>query len=182
LNQVSSERIRALFEGVVSGYGTHRPVLGEAVAQTSGPILELGLGDESTLSLCELSRVAGRDVYSYDHDPGWVERFVHLRGPHHFIAQVPSWDECPIESQMWSVALVDHAPAERRIVDIRRLALRCLVLVVHDAEDPVYGYDAILPLFSYILEYRQFKQHTMLLSNYVDVSRWAVPDALSRLA
>jgi hypothetical protein len=167
-------RVRAFFAGIASGYETHRPVLCEAVLRTRGPILELGTGEGSTLALHAVSAACSRRVFSFDHDRGWIERFLHLRGEHHFLAHVPSWDDCPIDSQFWSVALVDHKPAERRVVEIGRLAYRAELVVVHDTDSPEYNYEAIIDSFSYRLEYREHKQWTTLLSNYVDVSGWRI--------
>ena len=167
-------RIKALFAGIASGYETHRPVLCEAVLRTRGPILELGTGDGSTPALHSVAAECSRRVFSFDHDRDWLDRFIHLRGERHFIAHLLSWDDCPIESQFWAVALVDHKPAERRVVDIARLAYRAELIVVHDTDSPEYGYEAILDSFAHRLEYREHQQWTTLLSNYVDVSGWTI--------
>ena len=166
--------LRAMFYDIASGYGTHRPALCEAIVRTTGPILELGMGDSSTLALHDLAEATGRNVCSYDHDASWVARYTELRSAHHQIEQVGSWDACPIESTRWAVVLVDHAPAARRIVDIERLAKHAEVIVVHDTEDPTYGYDSVFGAFAYRLDYRDERPWTTLLSNYVDVSRWSI--------
>lgn len=172
--EIYESRISALFAGIASGYETHRPVLREAVLRTRGPILELGTGEGSTLALHAVATACSRRVFSFDHDPEWIERFLSLRSEHHFLAYVPSWDDCPIESHFWSVALVDHKPAERRVVDIARLAYRAELIVVHDTNSPEYGYEPIIDSFAYRLEYREYQQWTTLLSNYVDVSGWRI--------
>jgi hypothetical protein len=167
--------IRALFSPIDSPYATHRPALCEAIVRTTGLVLELGMGDSSTPSLHDLASTTGRPVYSFDHDPAWVDRFRGFQSANHQIEMVASWDECPIETLLWSVALVDHAPAERRIVDIQRLANRAQVLVVHDTEDPLYGYDQIFGSFKYRVDFCDQHPWTTLLSNFVDVSRWTEP-------
>ena len=166
--------VRSLFAGVTSGYDTHRPVLGEAVLRTSGPILELGTGHGSTPSLHQLSEARQRRVFSFDHDREWIAEFAALKSEDHFLAWLKSWDDCPIESGIWGVAFVDHAPAERRVVELRRLAFRAQVIVVHDTEDPEYGYETLFGAFAYRRDDRTYKQWTTLLSNYVDVSDWSI--------
>lgn len=167
-------KIRRLFAGVSGPYATHRPTLGEAVARTTGPILELGMGENSTASLHAVAEISGRPVFSYDHEASWVERFVNLRSSNHQISCVNSWDSCPIESMQWGVAFVDHAPAGRRVVDIARLADRADVVVVHDTEDSTYGYDSVFHLFRYRYDDRDRRPWTTLLSNRIDVSEWSV--------
>ena len=166
--------IRALFSAVASGYGSHRPALCEAVVRTAGPILELGMGDTSTLALHAVAEACGRLVASYDHETSWVERYIRLRSDHHRIESVASWDQCPIESIRWSVALVDHAPAKRRKIDIARLADHADVIVVHDTEEAAYGYDHVLSTFKYRLDDRAREPWTTLVSNQIDVSRWSL--------
>jgi hypothetical protein len=168
--------IRALFAGVTSGWDSHRPVLCEAVLRTQGLILELGTGEGSTPALHEVATGCGRHVFSFDHDPQWIDRFVRLRHPHHYVARVASWDNCPIESAFWSVGFVDHAPGERRVADIQRLAYRAELVVVHDTEDPAYGYEPAFRTFAHRFDYRKYQQWTSVVSNYVDVSHWCIGD------
>lgn len=166
--------IRPFFAGITSGYDTHRPVLCEAVVRTEGPILELGVGEGSTPALHAVSVAGARRVFSFDHDAAWIDRFRTLRTEHHFLAHVASWDDCPIESAFWSVVLVDHAPAVRRIVDLHRLAYRAAFVVVHDTEDPQYGYEQVMGKFAHRFDYRRHQQWTTVLSNYVDPTGWRV--------
>ena len=170
-----------MFYDIASGYGTHRPALCEAIVRTAGPILELGMGDSSTPTLHDLAKATGRNVCSYDHVASWVARYAELRSAQHQIEHVGSWDACPIESTRWGVALVDHAPAARRVVDIERLAKHAEVVVVHDTEDSTYGYDSIYDSFAYRLDDRDERPWTTLLSNYVDVSRWSIMGKKLRL-
>jgi hypothetical protein len=170
------DNVRRLFAGARSGYETHRRALCEAVLRTRGPIVELGAGDGSTPALHEVAVATGRCIWTFDHDAAWVSRFLPLRCEHHFVARVRCWDDCPLETQFWSVAFVDHAPAERRVIDIRRLAYRAEVVVVHDTEAAEYGYDAIEGCFDHRWDYREHPQWTTVFSNYVDVSTWRVTE------
>jgi hypothetical protein len=165
-------KIRAAFAGITSLYDTHRPALCEAIFRTAGPVIELGMGEGSTRALHVVSELCGRIVRSYDHDASWVARYCGLRTANHTIEHVATWDECPIEAEHWSVAFVDHAPAERRRVDIERLARRAQILVVHDTEDHRYGYGDLLDTFAHRFDDRSHQSWTTLLSNFVDVSHW----------
>lgn len=163
-----------MFNDFAIASGTHRPVLCEAILRTTGPILELGMGDNSTPPLHAVAETCGRRVCSYDHDATWAARYSELRSDNHQIEHVISWDDCPIEATRWAVALVDHSPNERRTVDIARLAAHAEVVVVHDTQDATFGYEPVFDTFKYRLDYREDAPWTTLLSNYVDVSRWSI--------
>ena len=158
-------------------HSTHLAVLMEAVRRTAGPVLELGVGLYSTPVLHWLCYPTNRRLVSYDSDAQWV--YTHrdyVRGAH-TVQHVNSFDEAPLE-QPWDVAFVDHAPAERRAEDIRRLASWAQYVVVHDTEERQerhYGYSRIYPLFTSRYEFNQAGQpFTTVLSNFHDVSSFAI--------
>jgi hypothetical protein len=171
---VNEHFIRRQFGTVTCDYDTHRPVLCEAVLRTSGPILELGMGDGSTRALHAVAMACNRRTFSFDNDSSWFARFMDLRDTWHLLARLDTWDDCPIESTFWSCALVDHAPAERRTTEIKRLAYRAELVVVHDTEDPIYGYDAVFESFAHRHDYRKHRPWTTVLSNYVDLAQWCI--------
>ena len=170
------DRIRRLFVGVTSGYDTHRPVLCEAVLRSDGPILELGMGDGSTPPLHGVAVACSRSLFSFENDTDWIARYSHLRCEQHHLSLSDSWDECPVESQFWSLAFIDHAPAKRRAIELARLSRHAEIIVVHDTEDLAYGYGTALDTFDSRFDYRRYKQWTTVLSNYVDLREWAVQD------
>ncbi len=169
-------KIREAFAGVRSAYETHRPVLCEAVLRvSSGIILELGAGEGSTPALHEVSLLTGRPVVTIDNDHAWTERFAHLRSDNHAVVHV-AWadlDNSLFQALPYAIALVDSEPPGRRVVDLRWLASRAKVVVVHDTENPNYGYDAALDLFRYKTTYQGHVPWTSVLSNFVDVSSWS---------
>lgn len=77
----------------------------------------------------------------------------------------------------WGVALIDHAPAGRRIVDIERLRDSALMLVVHDTEEDGYAYEPELTRFRYRKDDERVKVRTALVSNFIDVSKVKLPQA-----
>ena len=61
---------------------------------------------------------------------------------------------------MWDGSKVDHAPSERRTVEIKRLRNQAQVFVIHDTEKVrYYGYD-----------YKRFLKRTSVVSDIIDVS------------
>ena len=178
---MKTERIiRAAFAGVRNAYETHRPVLCEAVLRVPyGPIVELGAGEGSTLPLHEVALATGRHVCTLESDRGWFERFEHLHAPSHTITHVPAWTEmdqltlqgADDQAPQYAIAFVDHAPVQRRIVDIRWLAHRAKIVVAHDTNSEDY-YAQICDLFRYRTTYKRHLPWTSVFSNFIDVSEW----------
>lgn len=168
--------IRAAFAEIRNGYETHRPVLREAVLRVPrGLILELGAGDGSTPPLHEVCLATGRPVITLESDQTWHERYAGLNSENHAVVHVPSWDELDrplFRALPYAIAFVDHTPT-RRVTDIRWLAGRARVLVVHDTESRDYGYEGIFDLFRYSVTYKDHTPWTSVLSNFVDVSSWS---------
>jgi len=164
----------------ISGnYGTHLASLIQAVNKTKGDILELGIGIFSTPYLHYQSFLAKRHVTSYDNDRGWIKRFaVHpfychmYQGPYHDLIYVADWDDAKIEKP-WDVALIDHSPSERRIVEIKRLANFAKYIVIHDSNERnerTYHYSEIYPLFKYKTVWDKDNNHATVLSNFVKLN------------
>lgn len=145
-------------------WGTHIPVLIKALEQTTGPVLEMGMGISSTPLLHALC--ADRFLLSMDNDPAFIEMFRKFRTKTHQIELV-NWEDAPIIGK-WGVVLVDHKPDSRRKEDIKKLANLAEFLVVHDTQDPQYGYEEIYPLFKYRYDFTIHKVHTTVLSTFND--------------
>jgi len=154
----------------MSDYGSHFSVLAAVVAQTTGPVLELGVGDYSTPMLHYMCR--GRLLVSADSDLEWLKRFTAYACPRrHEFQHVTDWAAWPMpESTSWAVALVDHAPGERRVEEIKRLKGRCRFIVVHDTETDYatganYGYEPVLATFAYRSDFRRYRPYTTIVSD-----------------
>lgn len=150
-------------------YATHLPVLVAAVARTSGSVLELGCGEWSTRVLHEMCAARGRRLVSAESDAGWAARFAHLGTSDHQIVVVPDWGACAEIDLAWDVAFVDHAPFDRRRVDVERLREKCTYVVVHDTEEPCYEYEGAFAKFRYRRDFRQLTPWTTVLSDLVPV-------------
>ena len=155
-----------------TGYGTHLPILLEAVQRTSGPVLELGAGEHSTPALHAACSEAGRLVVTVDGDEKWLDHFRHERKMldlHHQFHYAPDPAEteqlCVID---WSVVFVDHAPGESRRRAVERAADRAEMIVVHDSEELSYQLEPVLSGFRFRYDHRRYRPWTSVVSNMVE--------------
>jgi hypothetical protein len=112
-------------------------------------MLELGAGWYSTPLLHEISAATGRELLTLDTSKDWLERFQGLESSLHSVRLIADWDEFQ-PSRRYGMAFVDHAPAERREIEIRRLMAFVDVFVIHDTEAAGYGFERVLPLMTII--------------------------------
>ena len=168
---------------IKESYATHQPMLVRAVEKTSGPVLELGAGKASTPLLHQLCEERGRPLLTIETSVEWYRKYADLQTEQHQILLVEDWPGAPLETWLgeggrWSVALVDHAPGDRRRVEILRLIDRTNVLVVHDTEPGAaqwYGNwnEEFWSQFQYRALDRRFGPWTMAISNTLDVTSWS---------
>lgn len=151
------------------GYGTHLQPLLLAVFNTTGPVIELGAGDYSTTILHEVCKQLGRQLFTYENDPEWLSGFADLASADHKLVQIGAWKQVP--AVPCGVLLVDHAPAERRVVEIARFRDLAQIQVVHDTDKmDHYGYAPAFAPFRYRATYERYLKTTTLLSNQIDVA------------
>jgi hypothetical protein len=172
----------------IANFGTRFPVLATVVANTTGPILEMGCGDYSTPMLHALCAPTKRMLVSTDVSRDWLELFLDLQRNWHTFIYVPAyekqhsgnnawfsigqsaWNSVGSDTH-WSVVLIDHNPGLRRVVDIERLRSQTDIFVVHDTEDEQYGYERVLKTFKYVYEYRRYHVTTTVVSDTIDVAK-----------
>lgn len=171
----------------VNDWNNHLYFLWLALEATKGDVVELGCGDGSTRQLHEYCEDNQRVLYSFDTDKEWLERFKDCENDNHkFIHIVNDWhkakDICPNPS----VILIDHAPGERRIVDVKRFAASAGILVLHDTQPPPtaadYGYERIWHLFQHKVDLQvamnmevnppHNRTWASSVSNHYDVTQW----------
>lgn len=157
--------------------GTHLPYLLQAVRASKGlPMLELGMGQNSTLQLHQASCILGWPLCSYENNAEWMEQFTHLGSSLHLIEHVDDWEDVPYEAT-WGVVLVDQSPGAARGLCLPRLH-RAELIVCHDTEgDPCYGWERVIPQFKYVRTFQSLWPWTTIVSNSVDVTGW--PDPVS---
>jgi hypothetical protein len=157
-----------LIQGV-DAYGTHYIPLAAAVARTTGPVLELGMGDHSTPLLHLLCH--DRLLVSADSNARWMSRYEAFRSPTHQLHAVADWDRWNvIEQHEWAVCFVDCSPTEHRRELIQRLEKRARYIVVHDTDTDVesaavFAFEGALNRFRFRSDYRVFRPYTTVVSN-----------------
>jgi len=153
----------------MSASSTHIPMLFKIMERTRfGPVLEMGIGVFSTPILHYLCMEKERQLVSYDNNISWLQKFQSFDNHFHKVNFVNDWDEADIVKP-WTMALIDHAPGERRKVDIAKIAQHSDYIICHDSEEKMnhlYGYNEIYPLFKYRWEYRDLHPPTVVLSNF----------------
>ena len=147
--------------------GTHLPLLKHLVGITTGPVLEMGMGYNSTPILHELC--PDRLLVSLDSEAEWVERFASFRSFSHKIKTEPNWDDTTpyLQSILWDIVLIDHHPCERRVIDIKLLMHNTRFMIIHDTQPTsahVYHYEPTLSLFRYRWEFQALNPYTTVVS------------------
>ncbi len=160
-------------------YSTHLPVLMEALKRTTGDVLELGPGVFSTPVLHWLCKEQNRNLLTIESNWNW-HAFCskYYRTPNHTFLRFKNWDDAKDAiSKPWDVALVDHSPSERRVVELALLADKAKYIVLHDAEpwrERYYHYSTIYPLFKYKYLFDEVAPNVAVLSNLVDVTNFSI--------
>jgi len=145
---------------------THLPVLVSVLSRTDGDVLELGTGKFSTPVLHEFCEIMGRRLFSYESNKEYYDKVKSLQTKLHSIEYVENFSQASIE-QDWSLVFIDHRPADRRVVDIKRVSGYADYIVCHDTEpesDYIYGYSGTFKNFPYRWDYTKFKTHTTVVS------------------
>lgn len=157
---------------------THIPILAKCVHKFGGNVLEFGTGMGSSPLLCTL--VDG-ELCSFESNQSWYEMMksgTHGKGlwskSNHVLHFVPNqnWDIIyPIVDwrKQWSIAFIDHAPGERRIVDIIKLKDKVDVILYHDSEEPSYGWSQLQGHFNSVYEFDVYPVRTTVVSNKYDL-------------
>ena len=156
-------------------WGTHLPILARVLELTAGPVLELGTGVWSTMLMHIMASETKRKVVSYDNDPVWHEPNKKWQNDYHDIRLIEDWDKMDIDNTFWSVVLVDHKPAKRRHVDVRRLANNALFVLIHDSEpesDKFFKYSWVYKHYKFRYDYTTCRPHTTVLSNFIDPAKF----------
>ena len=149
--------------------GSHLPLLMKLMSITDGPVLEVGTGIYSTSYLHWECFRTKRKLVSYEGHPDYFHWLKACANDYHEVHFVENWDSIDL-SGPWSIAFIDHAPAERREYEIKRL-LHADYIVAHDTDNSQarkYGYHRILKLFKYRFKLGT-RPATSVFSNKFDV-------------
>ena len=152
-------------------YASFLPILIDVMRKSDGPVLEMGVGLFSTPVMHWLCLESRRELVSYENDPEYFHLVSKFQSPSHKIILLDDWDQAEIDSIHWGAVLIDHGPAERRVVDIKRLTNNAEFIVVHDTEESLnhlHHYDQVFPSFKYRYDYKRRRPYTTVLSNFRD--------------
>lgn len=150
------------FIGQITNWNNHRTLLWQALKNTTGKVVEFGCGEGSTEILRTYCKENGREFISFDSNKEWADKFNSKF--------VEDWDKLDITDI--DVLFIDHAPGERRHIDMEKYSTIAKVIVIHDSEPEAPGYmlDKIWHLFPYKLDWVvPGGAWTTLVSNHFNV-------------
>lgn len=158
----------------VANWDNHRFLLWPALEATNGEVIEMGMGQGSTPFLHSYCKDAGRPLFSYENSLDWAMKFQDLIAENHKILHVNDWDYVSGRHENPDVVLIDHAPGERRYIDVQRFANSAKIIVIHDSEPAATGYmmDRIWGLFKFRKDYQSPGAWATAVSNFIDVSKF----------
>lgn len=157
------------FATITSNYDSHRPLLWEALEATKGLVIELGCGYGSTPFLWAYCQAKGRVLLSYENNREWFDK---MRSEFPHIQLVKDWDKVRLASE---VLFIDHAPGERRKVDIARAVDSANIIIAHDTEpaaDHGYQMRGELEKYAYMIDYKTDGAWATAVSNSIDVTKF----------
>ena len=155
--------------------GSHIPVLVKMMQQINGPVLELGVGHNSTPILHWLCAEKGLPLLSLEGDKVWYDEFASFKTFNHRVEFVENWDELDkfnVYDTKWSMVLVDNNPVRKRGQLAKRLRNHADFLLLHDAEpenDHKYHYSKIYDKFKYKYLYDKVWPFTAVLSKRKEI-------------
>jgi predicted O-methyltransferase YrrM len=155
--------------------GSFLPVLIKLISETTGPIIELGVGFCSTPFLHWACYHNKRRLVSYENNPEYYNFAMSWKDDFHSVNCITDWDLVSL-SEPWDVAFVDHSPGSRRGIEVARL-LHANYVIVHDSENvhmAKQGLDRVFKLFKYRYKYDAAYPATSIWSNKHDVRNFEV--------
>jgi hypothetical protein len=161
-----------------NGYHTHYPFLAAALAsRTTGPVLELGAGDWSTVMLHYMCEAQHRLLVTAESDADWLSKYHGLATSRHHLHHVPQeeWHTYPVappsgEPARWGVVFVDCYPSKARGPLIERVRPYADLIVAHDTEMPeVNGYEPVLSSFAHRADFKLVTPWTTIVSDVAPI-------------
>ena len=164
------------FVNDLSHWNSYWPLLWKALEETTGPVLEFGMGDGSTKKLHDYCQARGRSLFSYDYNNEWAQKFMHLNDTNHKLEYVQDWDNVTEKHrEEIGVLFVDHSPGEHRKYEIAMFCNSAKIIIAHDTEkesDHGYRVSLVDPLFKYKKHDTSFVARATAYSNFIDVTQW----------
>jgi len=145
---------------------THIPMLIKYVQLADKPVLELGSGIFSTPLLHWLCKMQGVELFTYENVDEYYKFAKQFQSRNHRIRFVEDWNKVIYPYNKYGVVFIDHAPAERRQIEAITFANLTDYVILHDADESIYGYNKVYPHFKYIYKWEECKPYTTVLSNF----------------
>lgn len=144
--------------------GSHIPLLIKLMPKVNLPILELGMGWNSTPLLHWLAKEKGLFIYSFESDPEWIKFFEEYKDEGHSVNLTNFENTFPGN---YGLVFIDHRPAYKRKYSALKYKDTADYIVLHDSEQgKPYSYDKIIDQFEDHFEYKSVgKPYTLVLSN-----------------
>jgi len=154
---------------------SYYPLLHLALESTKGEVVEMGMGHGSTPLLHDYCGERKRELFSFEHNQSWLNKFSELKSDTHTHTFVENWNIVKDTRLYPSVVFIDHAPGERRKEDIVNFKDIDGIVVIHDTEPAAdYGYQMRQHFgkFKYVVEVKTEGAWASAMSNTVDVTKW----------
>lgn len=149
---------------------THMGVLIRVLQASDGDVVELGSGPSSTPLLHWLCKDLNRRLITYETDPEFYKFAKEFQSRGHSITFVKNWDSIDTNTHH-GVVFIDHAPAERRGVDVIRFKDSADYVILHDTEkENMYGYEQVWQHFKYSYTWKECLPWVSVVSNFKDLS------------
>lgn len=136
----------------------------------TGRVLEMGCGNCSSPLLQAYCKENNRELYSYDNNKEWAEKFDGI-----YVGKtIADWEKSDYAARDYSVAFIDHSPGTHRPVAIFKLMEHVDIFVIHDTQpesDSGYVWNNIWNNFKYVDFYKEFSAWTVMASNTYNVAR-----------
>jgi hypothetical protein len=183
---------REQFISNLTGWNSYLPLLWEALEATQGDVIELGVGEGSTIKLHEYCQLKQRNLYSYESNLEWYKKFedyiinIDDYAVHEIEYVNNNWEilhneQCRLSrintDRKIGVLFSDEAPGEMRKYNISMFCNTAQIIVAHDSEkssDHGYKFSLVKPLFKYVKEYEYEGVGAIALSNFIDVTNWVL--------
>lgn len=149
---------------------THMGVLAKVIQTSEGCVIELGTGLASTPLLHWLCKDMDRFLISYENDQEFYTYAKQYMSRLHRIRFVSNWDQVDTSTH-YGIVFIDHAPAERRGVDVLRFKNSADYIVMHDTDNQeLYNYTKVWSYFKHTYTWKESRPWVSVVSNFKDLS------------
>lgn len=156
--------------------GSHLPVLAKLLSVIDKPVIELGIGYNSTPLLHWMCKERGVQLMSFETDKEWMDKFKEFQEEDHYMEHVKDWNFLDQLASIddFGLVFIDHKPARKRRSSALKFKDTADFVVLHDSEladHPAYKYRSIYKEFKYSFEFKEVGEpHTIVLSNKKELS------------